>query len=301
VADMVLEVRALIFQRVARFIFDAPPRSRPLPEAVHGALRDAQVGDPTERLAFALHRLPARDAVDAPCGMRRMERHPTDTANALGHPLVAVLTGIIGDATRWFSRGHVREQHSMLPRFATQHRAPGMRVSRRNMRRIRAHTVLGDQHLEVGVISAQLGDAALGRMAFAVIFLAAILLDHRLGQERNDCALVGGEEGRPPQRRSRGDGAVSVVCFPTRLAGKLLGGNRAGALERSEVMALDTDHLCKGCATLQVTQHPLERWSHVCGFDRVEDRAHCRSTRDPPNPLEAVHIVLGSDLIQGES
>src|SRR5215813_9319816 len=47
VAEIVLEVIALIFQRVERFIFDAPPRSRPLHDAVHGALVDAQVGDPT--------------------------------------------------------------------------------------------------------------------------------------------------------------------------------------------------------------------------------------------------------------
>lgn len=64
-AEIVLEVIALIFQRVERFIFDAPPRSRPLHDAVHGALIDAQVGDPTEMLDFALRRLPALDEVDS--------------------------------------------------------------------------------------------------------------------------------------------------------------------------------------------------------------------------------------------
>ena len=65
-AEIGLAVLALIFQRVERCIFDAPPRSRPLHEAVHGALIDAQVGDPTAMLDFALHRLPALDAVDSP-------------------------------------------------------------------------------------------------------------------------------------------------------------------------------------------------------------------------------------------
>ena len=122
--------------------------------------------------------------------------------------------------------------------------------------------------------SAQLGDEALGSIAFAVIFRAAILFDNRLGHERNDVALVGVDEGRPQQRMSRGDGAVSVGCFQTRLAVNLLGGKRAGALESSEGMALDKDHLFKDCATLPVTKHHLERWSHVFGLDRVEDRAH---------------------------
>lgn len=142
------------------------------------------------------------------------------------------------------------------------------------MRSIRAQTVLGDHHLAVGVISANLGDEALGSIAFAVIFLAAILFDNRLGPERNDFALVGVDEGRPQQLMSIGDGTVSVVCCQTRLAVDLLGGKRAGAIESSEVMALDKDHLCKGFATLQVTKHHLERWSHVFGFDRVEDLAH---------------------------
>ena len=146
-------------------------------------------------LDFALHRLPALDAVDSQCGMRRIERHPTDKAQAMGHPLVAVLTVIIGDAPRLFSLGHLRAQKSMIPLFDTQHRAPVMRVSRLHMRSIRAQTVRGDQHLEVGVIAAKLGDEALGSLAFAVIFLAAILFDHRLGHERNDCARVGVDAG----------------------------------------------------------------------------------------------------------
>jgi hypothetical protein len=65
VTDLVLAVIALMFQRVARCICEAPPRSRPLHEAVHGALVDAQVGDPTAMRDCALHRLPALEAVDA--------------------------------------------------------------------------------------------------------------------------------------------------------------------------------------------------------------------------------------------
>src|SRR5262245_66667017 len=104
------------------------------------------------------------------------------------------------------------------------------------MRSIRAHTVLGDNHLEVGVISAKLGDEALGSVAFAVIFLAAILFDNRLGHERNDFALVGVDEGRPQQLMGIGDGAVSVVCFEPRLAVYLMGSRLAGAIKSLVVM-----------------------------------------------------------------
>jgi len=49
VAEIVLEVIALVFQRVERLIFNAPAGSRPLHDAVDRALVDAQVGDPTEK------------------------------------------------------------------------------------------------------------------------------------------------------------------------------------------------------------------------------------------------------------
>ena len=185
-----------------------------------------------------------------------------------------IVSTYLGDAPRLFSLGHVRAQQSMLPLFDTQHRAPVRRVYRLKMRRMRSPTGLGDQHLEVGVIAAKLGDEALGSLAFAVIVLAAILFDQRRGHARNDCARVGVDEGRPQQLMSLGDGAVAVGCCQTRRAGHLWGGTRAGAIESYAGMARDQDPLFKGFATLQVTTHQLERWSHVCGCDRGEDLAH---------------------------
>ena len=64
VAEIMLEVIALVFQRVERLIFNAPPSSRPLHNAVNCALVDAQVRDPTEMLDLALHRFPALDEID---------------------------------------------------------------------------------------------------------------------------------------------------------------------------------------------------------------------------------------------
>ena len=44
-----------------------------------------------------------------------------------------------------------------------------------NMGRIRTEAVFSDNHLEMGVILAKLGDETLGGVAFTVIFLGAIL------------------------------------------------------------------------------------------------------------------------------
>jgi hypothetical protein len=97
-----------------------------------------------------------------------------------------------------------------------------------------------------------------------------------------------------------GYGTVSVVFFQTRVAVNLLGGKIAGAIKSEQVMALDKDHLCKSFATLQVTKNRLERGSQVLGLNRVESLAHRCIARDPLNPIDAVQIVLSSDLIKGE-
>src|SRR5688500_7206692 len=95
VAEIVLEVIALVFQRVERLIFNAPARSRPLHEAINRALIDAQVRDPTEMLGFALDRFPALDEVDPQGGIRFIERHIRDKTKPMVNPLWAVLTLII--------------------------------------------------------------------------------------------------------------------------------------------------------------------------------------------------------------
>src|SRR5687767_13180561 len=51
-AEIVLEVIALILERIECFIFDAPTRPRPLHEPIHCTFVDTQIGHPTEMLDF---------------------------------------------------------------------------------------------------------------------------------------------------------------------------------------------------------------------------------------------------------
>ena len=79
------------------------------------------------------------------------------------------------------------------------------------MRGIGTQTVFGDDQLEMGVVLTQLGDEALGGIAFTVVFLGAILLDNGLGHQGNHFALIGVNEGRAQHLMGIGDGAISVV------------------------------------------------------------------------------------------
>jgi hypothetical protein len=56
---IMLEVIALVFERIERLIFDAPPRSPASHELIHGAFIDAQVGDPAKVLDLAITGFPA--------------------------------------------------------------------------------------------------------------------------------------------------------------------------------------------------------------------------------------------------
>ncbi len=68
-----------------------------------------------------------------------------------------------------------------------------MRLQSLNMRGIRTQAVFGNNHFEVvlgveltlRVILTKLGNKALGRIAFTVIFLGAILLRNRFGHQGN--------------------------------------------------------------------------------------------------------------------
>src|SRR5687768_3206168 len=147
------------------------------------------------------------------------------------------------------------------------------------MRGIRAQAIFRDDDLEVGMISTKLSDEALGGVALAIIFLAAIRFDNGLGHQGNDFAPLGVDEGRTQHLMGIGHGTVSVVFFQARVAMNLLGGKIAGAIEGYKIVALDKDHLFKGVATLKVAISYFERRSQAFGLDRIEDLAHRCITR----------------------
>jgi hypothetical protein len=78
---------------------------------------------------------------------------------------------------------------------------------------IRTQAVFGDDQFQVRVVLAQLGDQTLGRMAFTIVVLRAIVLDNRFGHQRNHFVLIGVNESRPQHLVAVGHGAVSLMGF----------------------------------------------------------------------------------------
>src|SRR5215831_16694061 len=120
VAEIVLEVVALIFQCIERLVFDAPTGSGPLHEPVNRALVQPQVGDPAEVLGFAFGRFPALYEVDAQCGVGGIEGPITDKAKAMVDALFGVVTLVIGDAASLLGLCDLLEQKRMVTFFDAQ-------------------------------------------------------------------------------------------------------------------------------------------------------------------------------------
>src|SRR5687767_6229134 len=119
---VVLEVIALVFQRVERLIFNAPPCAPTPHELINRALIDAQVGNPTKVLdrVLGLVPLPALQKVDPQVGIGFIERHGTNKAKAMMETRPCIVSIVIGDSPSPLSRRHVLKQVGMVAFFDTE-------------------------------------------------------------------------------------------------------------------------------------------------------------------------------------
>jgi hypothetical protein len=69
----------------------------------------------------------------------------------------------------------------------------------------------------MGVMLTTLADEALGRVAFTVLVLGAILLDKRFGQQGQHGTLIGVDERSPQPLGGVGHPAMALVLCQTRV------------------------------------------------------------------------------------
>jgi hypothetical protein len=79
----VLNMIALVLQRLAGLVCNVPPGSSPSHTRRNMALTHASVGHPTAVWGLVIASLPVRDAMDPYVRMRRIERHGIDKTEAL--------------------------------------------------------------------------------------------------------------------------------------------------------------------------------------------------------------------------
>src|SRR5262249_31956936 len=86
------KVVALIFQRIERLIFNLPPGASSPHEVKDVARAHPQVRHPAEVLDLAGAPLPVLDEIDPYMGVRGIQRHVIDKAEAMDHTGGAVVS-----------------------------------------------------------------------------------------------------------------------------------------------------------------------------------------------------------------
>ena len=117
---------------------------------------------------------------------------------------------IRGDASRLLGRLDLLEHIGMITCFHPQAIPEIMGVQGLAMRSVSTEAVCRDDALEVGMILTPLGHKAFGGLAFAIIFVPAIVVRHRLGHERNDGPLVRLDDRCAYHLMRIGDGPITV-------------------------------------------------------------------------------------------
>ena len=90
-AVVVLKVVALIFEGIARLMFNLPPCTATSHQAIHRALAHPQVCDPAQVLGLPIASLPIRNKIDPHVHVRGIERPIVDKATPMHHPSGAVV------------------------------------------------------------------------------------------------------------------------------------------------------------------------------------------------------------------
>src|SRR5271167_2009258 len=106
---------------------------------------------------------------------------------------------------------------------------------------VSAETVLDDDDGQVGMLLAKALQPAAGGVSLAVVLGVAVLVDDRLGRQRDDFLEVGMDQRGAQQLMGIGDAAAAMVLFQARGAMDFGGGEIARAVQRYQIMAFQVD------------------------------------------------------------
>ena len=148
------------------------------------------------------------------------------------NPGGAVVPLIIGDAPSFFGHLHLLEHIGMITFFDPEDRVTSIVMQGCDVGSIGTQGVFGDDELEMRVILAQFGHEAFGGMAFAIVFLRAVLLDNGFRHERNHCTKIRMDDRCAQHLVRVGDRPVAVFLVQTRGAVNGLGGKIPRTIER---------------------------------------------------------------------
>ena len=145
-------------------------------------------------------------------------------------------------------------------------------------------------------------EPAAGGVPLAVVLGLTVLLNDRLGCQRDDFLEVGMDQGGPQQLMGIGDAAVAMVLLQAGGTMDLGGGEISRSVQRQQVMVVQIDETFERIAALQATEDLAERGSQVRGIDRIQDVPHLGVGGDAVNPIDRSEVVVGvaAAVVEGQ-
>ncbi len=134
---------------------------------------------------------------------------------------------------------------------------------------------------------------AAGGIAAAIVLGVAVLVDDRLGCQRDDFLEIGMDQGGTQQLMGISDAAAAMMLLQARVAMDFAGGEIGRAVQRQEVMPVQIDERFECLAALQAAEDVLEQGPQVVGIDRVEDVPHLRVAGDVVDAVDGAKDVVG--------
>ena len=154
----------------------------------------------------------------------------------------------------------------------------------------------------MGMLLAKSLQPSAGGISLAVILGLAILLDDRLGRQRDDFLEVGMDQSGSQQLMVIGDAAAAMVLHQTRGAMDLGGGEITGAVQRQQVMAVEIGEALEHLAALQATEDRAKAGSQIRGIKGIEDVPHLGVRGNTVDPIDGAEVVIGiaAAVVEGE-
>ena len=165
-----------------------------------------------------------------------------------------------------------------------------------------AEGVFDDDDRQVGMLLAKPFEPAAGGVPLAVVLGLTVLLDDRLGCQRDDFLEVGMDQGGPQQLMGIGDAAVAMVLFQAGGTMDLGGGEIGRAVQRQQVMVVQIDETFEHIAALQATEDLAERGSQAGRIDRIENGPHLGVGGDAVDPIDGAKVVVrvAAAVVEGQ-
>ena len=166
-----------------------------------------------------------------------------------------------------------------------------------------AEGVFDDDDRQEGMLLAKRFEPAAGGISLAVVLGLTVLLDDRLGCQRDDFLEVGMDEGGRQQLMGIGDVAVAMLLHQARGAMDLGGGKIGRAVQRHQVVAVQIDETFERLAALQATEDLAERGPQARGIrQRSRKRPHLGVAGDAVDPIDGAEVDVGiaTAIVEGQ-